>query len=73
MRALKSLKAFKYFDGYVQNVWAIEVDQESDLLVIRCYCFSSLKSGTMYPVFASATVVMSTQLNATVLQVESSM
>ena len=52
MRAFKSLKAFKYFaDGYVQNVWATKVDQESNLLVIRCYCFSSLKSGTTYPVF----------------------
>lgn len=52
MRAFKSLKAFKYFaDGYVQNVWAAEVDQEGDLLVIWCFCFSSLKFGTTYPVF----------------------
>ena len=52
MRAFKSLKAFRYFaDGYVQNVWATEVNQTSDLLIIRCYCFSSLKCGTTYPVF----------------------
>jgi len=52
MRAFKSLKAFRYFaDGYVQNVWATEVNQASDLLIIRCYCFSSLKCGTTYPVF----------------------
>jgi len=52
IRAFKSLKAFRYFaDGYVQNVWATEVNQASDLLIIRCYCFSSLKCGTTYPVF----------------------
>ena len=52
MKAFKSLKAFRYFaDGYVRNIWATEVDQASHLLIIRCYCFSSLKSGTTYPVF----------------------
>ena len=57
MRAFKSLKAFKYFaDGYVHNVWAAKVDQKSDLLIIRCYCFSSLKSGTTYPVFVCLSV-----------------
>ena len=50
MRAFKSLKAYRYFaDGYVQNAWVTEATP--DLLVVRCYCFSSLKSSKTYPVF----------------------
>ena len=50
MKAFKSLKAYRYFaDGYIQHAWATEVCR--DLVIVRCYCFSSLKSAKTYPVF----------------------
>ena len=52
MRAFKSLKAFKYYaDGYVQNIWISESYLTSNLLIISCHYFRSLKAGTTYSVF----------------------
>ena len=51
MRAFKSLKAFKFYaDGYVQNMWLHKVP-DSDLLVMRAFCFHSLTADPALKVF----------------------
>ena len=51
MKAFKSLKAYKYFsDHSVLNVWATSEEGE-DIVVVRGYCHSSLKSQTTCTVY----------------------
>ena len=51
MKAFKSLKAYKYFsDHLVLNVWASSEEGE-DIVVIRGYYHSSLKSKTTYTAY----------------------
>ena len=39
-----SMRAKYFANGYVQNTWVSEVDVGSNLLIIRCHCFSALKA-----------------------------
>ena len=51
MKAYKSLKAYKYFkDSFVRNVWS-NSHKETQLVVVRAHCFSSLKAKTTYTVY----------------------
>ena len=52
MRAFKSLKAFRYFaDGYVQNVWAAEVNRGSDFADHKVLLLLIFEVWYTYPVF----------------------
>ena len=52
MEAFKSLKAYQYFaDGLVTNVWTHHLQREdSSLVVVKGYCFTSLKARMTYTV-----------------------
>ena len=52
MEAFKSLKVYQYFaDGLVTNVWTHHLQREdSSLVIVKGYCFASLKAKTTYTV-----------------------
>ena len=52
MEAFKSLTAYQYFaDGLVTNVWTHHLQREdSSLVIVKGYCFASLKAKTTYTV-----------------------
>ena len=53
LKAYKSLKAYRYSsDGLVRNFWAHSVE-ETEMMIIRAYYFSSLKAKTTYTAFVA--------------------
>ena len=57
MKAFRSLKVYKFFDGYVRNVWVCECPRTSSLslrvLYLRAYVYHSLTCDSPLEVYVS--------------------
>jgi len=57
MKAFRSLKAYKFFDGFVRNVWVYECPRTSNLnlrvLYFRGYFHHSLTCDSLLEVYIS--------------------